>query len=139
MTKKDLENYRYLAKLIERDEAKLQHYKDNPPVAIHGKVQSSNKVFPYQPTSVEVSGPDMADRRAWKVKMDRLIVQLHNERARFEQLSILIDEFIIGIEDARDRLVFEYLYRDGMTQEMAGKRLYLDRSSISKIVDRYVA
>lgn len=138
MTKKELESYRFLQKLIEKDEKKLQHYKDNPPVAMHGKVQSSNKVFPYQPISVTVSGPDITDRKAWEKKKSEVIVKLHEERVRLEQLRIVIDEFFLGIEDARDRLVFEYLYRDGMTQEEVGKELFLDRSSVSKIVDRYV-
>ena len=107
MTKKDLENYRYLKKLIEVDERKLQHYKDNPPVAIHGKVQASSQCYPYVPVSVEVSGPDMEDYKAWKKKKDELIIKLYNERIQLEQLGIMIDEFFMGIEDARDRLVFD--------------------------------
>ena len=48
MTKELLNNYRYLDEIIRKDEEKLQYYKDNPPSAYVGKVQSSNKEFPYQ-------------------------------------------------------------------------------------------
>ena len=137
MTKELLNNYRYLDEVIKKDEAKLQYYKDNPPSAYVGKVQASNKEFPYQRTSVEVSGCEIKDRRAWKQKQYELITKLHNERAELERLKLEIDIFLTTIFDSRDRLVFEYLYRDGMTQQEVADKLFLDRSTVSKIVDRY--
>ena len=138
MTKELLNNYRYLDEVIKKDEAKLQHYKDNPPSAYIGKVQASNKEFPYQRTSIEVSGCDIKDRRAWKEKQYALITKLYNERAELEQMKLEIDIFLTTIFDSRDRLVFEYLYRDGMTQQEVADKLFLDRSTVSKIVDRYL-
>ena len=137
MTKELLNNYRYLDEVIKKDEAKLQYYKDNPPSAYVGKVQASNKEFPYQRTSVEVSGCEIKDRRAWKQKQYELITKLHNERAELEQMKLEIDIFLTTIFDSRDRLIFEYLYRDGMTQQEVADKLFLDRSTVSKIVDRY--
>ena len=138
MTKELLNNYRYLDEVIKKDEAKLQYYKDNPPSAYVGKVQASNKEFPYQRTSVEVSGCEIKDRRAWKQKQYELITKLHNERAELERMKLEIDIFLTTIFDSRDRLVFEYLYRDGMTQQEVADKLFLDRSTVSKIVDRYL-
>ena len=138
MTKELLNNYRYLDEVIKKDEAKLQYYKDNPPSAYVGKVQASNKEFPYQRTSVEVSGCEIKDRRAWKQKQYELITKLHNERTELERMKLEIDIFLTTIFDSRDRLIFEYLYRDGMTQQEVADKLFLDRSSVSKIVDRYL-
>lgn len=138
MTKELLNNYRYLDEVIKKDEAKLQYYKDNPPSAYVGKVQASNKEFPYQRTSIEVSGCDIKDRRAWKEKQYELITKLYDERAELEQMKLEIDIFLTTILDSRDRLVFEYLYRDGMTQQEVADKLFLDRSTVSKIVDRYL-
>lgn len=138
MTKEKLKQYRYLSELIRKDEEKLQYYKDNPPSAYVGKVQASNKAFPYQRTSLEVSGSDVKDRKAWKQKQYELIAKLHIERTELEQMKLEIDIFLTTIFDSRDRLVFEYLYRDGMTQQEVADKLFLDRSSVSKIVDRYV-
>ena len=137
MTKELLNNYRYLDEVIKKDEAKLQYYKDNPPSAYVGKVQASNKEFPYQRTSVEVSGCEIKDRRAWKEKQYMLITKLHSERAELERMKLEIDIFLTTIFDSRDRLIFEYLYRDGMTQQEVADKLFLDRSTVSKIVDRY--
>ena len=138
MTKELLTNYRSLDEVIRKDEEKLQYYKDNPPSAYVGKVQASNKEFPYQRTSVEVSGSEIKDRRTWKQKQYELITKLHNERAELEQMKLEIDIFLTTIFDSRDRLIFEYLYRDGMTQQEVADKLFLDRSSVSKIVDGYV-
>ena len=101
-------------------------------------MQASNKEFPYQRTSIEVSGCDIKDRRAWKEKQYALITKLYNERAELEQMKLEIDIFLTTIFDSRDRLVFEYLYRDGMTQQEVADKLFLDRSTVSKIVDRYL-
>ena len=138
MTKELLNNYRYLDEVIKKDEAKLQYYKDNPPSAYVGKVQTSNKEFPYQRTSVEVSGCEIKDRRAWKEKQYMLITKLHSERAELERMKLEIDIFLTTIFDSRDRLIFEYLYRDGMTQQEVADKLFMDRSTVSKIVDRYL-
>lgn len=138
MTKELLNNYRYLDEIIKKDEEKLQYYKDNPPSAYVGKVQSSNREFPFQRTSVEVSGCEVKDRRTWKQKQYELIVKLHDERTELEQMKLEIDMFLTTIFDSRDRLIFEYLYRDGMTQQEVADKLFLDRSTVSKIVDRYL-
>lgn len=138
MTKEKLKQYRYLSELIRKDEEKLQYYKDNPPSAYVGKVQASNKEFPYQRTSLEVSGSDVKDRRSWKQKQYELIGKIHSEREKFERLQIEIDLFFTTIFDSRDRLIFEYIYRDGMTQQEVSDKLFLDRSWISRIIDRYL-
>lgn len=138
MTKELLNNYRYLDEIIKKDEEKLQHYKDNPPSDCVDKVQSSNKEFPYQRTSVVISGQNEKDHRTWKQKQCELIVKLHNEREELEKMKMEVDIFLTTIFDSRDRLIFEYLYRDGMTQQEVADKLFLDRSTVSKIVDRYV-
>lgn len=138
MTKDILKQYRYLSEVIRKDEEKLQYYKDNPPEAYLGKVQSSNKQFPYQRISVTVSGCEVKDRKYWKDKQYELIVKLHNERIELEKLQLEVDIFLTTIFDSRDRLIFEYLYRDGMTQQEVADKLYLDRSTVSKVVDRYL-
>ena len=65
-------------------------------------------------------------------------MKLHNERIELKQLQIEVDIFLTTIFDGRDRLIFEYLYRDGMTQQEVADKLYMDRSTVSKVVDRYL-
>ena len=76
MTKDILKQYRFLSEVIRKDEEKLQHYKDNPPEAYLGKVQSSNKQFPYQRTMVTVCGSEVKDRKYWKDNQNELIENL---------------------------------------------------------------
>ncbi|RKI37027.1 hypothetical protein D7V86_23950 [bacterium D16-51] len=139
MTKELLKQYRYLGEIIRKDEEKLRYYKENPPAAYVGKVQSSNKEFPYQRTSVEVPGCEIKDRRAWKQKQYELIEKLYHERAKLEQMKLEIDIFFTTIYDSRDRLIFEYLYQDGMTQQEVAEKLFMERSTVSRVVDRYLA
>lgn len=138
MTKESLKQYRYLGEMIRKNEDKLKYYKNHPPLVCAGTVQSSNKEFPYQRTSVEVSGLSAKDCNVWKQKQYALIEKLHDERIELQQLQIEIDIFLTTIYDSRDRLVFEYLYRDGMTQQEVADKLYMDRSTVSKVVDRYM-
>lgn len=138
MTKELLRQYRYLGEVIRKDKEKLKYYKENPPEAYVGTVQCSNRQFPYQRTSVEVSGCEVKDRRQWKEKQYALIGKLHNEQAELERMKLEIDIFLTTIYDSRDRLIFEYLYRDGMTQQEVAEKLFMDRSTVSKVVDRYL-
>ena len=101
-------------------------------------MQSSNKQFPYQRTMVTVCGSEVKDRKYWKDKQYELIVKLHNERIELEKLQLEVDIFLTTIFDSRDHGI-EHLYRDGMTQQEVADRLYMDRSTVSKVVDRYVA
>lgn len=138
MTKELLRQYRYLGEIIRKDEEKLKYYKENPPAAYVGKVQSSNKEFPYQRTTVEVSGCEIKDRRTWKDKQYELITKLYHEREELRRLQLEIDIFLTTIYDSRDRLIFEYLYRDGMTQQEVAEKLFMERSTVSRVVDRYL-
>lgn len=49
-----------------------------------------------------------------------------------------IDELILSIENPRDKLVFEYLYHDGMTQQQVGEILHIDQSVVSRTVNQYI-
>ncbi len=138
MTKDLLKRYRYLGEVIRKDEEKLKFYKQNPPAAYVGRVQTSNKEFPFQRTAMEVSGCEVRDRRLWREKQYELIGRLMSERAELERTRLEIDIFLATIYDSRDRLIFEYLYQDGMTQQEVAERLCLDRSTVSKVVDRYL-
>lgn len=138
ITREYLANYPYLRELIAKDEKKLQKYIDNPPVAEFGKVYGSNTNFPYEARGFTVSGPNIADDKAWRKRISDLKMKLSCEKDRYNELMVEIDELILRIENPRDKLVFEYLYHDGMTQQQVADLLYIDRSYVSKIVDKYL-
>lgn len=138
LTREYLANYPYLQSVIERDEKKLQKYINNPPVAEYGKVYGSNANFPYEARGFTVSGPNIADDKAWKQRISDLKIKISCEKDRLKELMVEIDELILSIENPRDKLIFEYLYHDGMTQQQVADLLYIDRSYVSKIIDKYV-
>lgn len=58
-----------------------------------------------------------------------------------EQECKEVEQFVDAIPDSLAHRIFRKLYIDGrkpVTQEQVAKSVHLDRSSISKIVDRYL-
>lgn len=47
-------------------------------------------------------------------------------------------DFMRTIDDPRERMVFNLIYLDGLTQEKAGEKLYMSQSTISRIVLKYL-
>lgn len=138
LTRKALASYPYLRQIIDRDEKKLKKYIENPPVAEFGKVYGSNANFPYEARGFTVSGPNIADDKAWKQRISDLKIKISCEKNKFKELMVEIDELILSIENPRDKLVFEYLYHDGMTQQQVGEILHIDQSVVSRTVNQYI-
>lgn len=138
ITKEYLANYPYLKELIERDKEKLEKLKTNPPVNEVGKVYGSSKSFPYLPRGFYVSEPNIKDNKEWKEKVRALEVQLQSEIRLLEQIKCEIDMLIAKIINPRDKLVFEYLYHDGLTQQQVARKLFIDQSVVSRAIDKYI-
>lgn len=80
LTRKALASYPYLRQIIDRDEKKLKKYIENPPVAEFGKVYGSNANFPYEARGFTVSGPNIADDKAWKQRISDLKIKISCEK-----------------------------------------------------------
>ena len=139
LTREYLANYPYIRDVIAKDEKKLQRYKDNPPETLYGKVYGSNPCFPFQRRGFTVSGPCGTDSRQWKERIHDLELKIAQEKRFFEQLMVENDELILSIENPRDKMVFEYLYHDGMKQKDVAKKLHIDQSLVSLTVSKYVS
>lgn len=67
------------------------------------------------------------------------MINVYDERlskARNEALKI--ENFINAIPDSEDRQIFEHRYIDGMKQREVGKLMNLERSTISKRLQKYL-
>lgn len=138
LTKQNLKDYPYLYEVIQQDKKKLQQYKDNAPVATHGKVVGSNPVFPFELRSFTVSGPDFADRKDWELKVRYLEVKLSAEINLYNQITLEIDTMIANIDDVRDKLIMELLIKQGKTQEEVARMYNLDQCNISRRINKYI-
>ena len=64
------------------------------------------------------------------------ILKERQKKAQQEELRIL--EFINTVSDSRIRRAMQYRYIDGLTWEEVGKRVNYDRSTLSKLVHKYL-
>ena len=138
ITKELLANYENIKKVIARDEKKLRQYQENPPVVEFGKVVGSNPNFPYEQRSFTISGFNIASAAEWNEKVRELTEKIRIEKDYFARVTFAIDMLILKITNPRDKLVFEYLYRDGLTQQQVADMLYIDQSVVSRTIAKYV-
>ena len=138
LTREYLANYVYLQEVIEKDKKKLKDVKDNPPTTEVSKVYGSSHLFPYLKKGFFVAEPNVKDSLRWKEKIRLFEFTITEEIKALEQIKFEINELIMTIKNPQHKLVFEYLYIDGMTQQQVADKLYMDRSNVSKIVDKYV-
>lgn len=118
---------------IENALERLDDQLDRVPV-VCGKVAKSGKEFPYieEHMTVQMAEPMESDRikkRIHEKNMRRAILLEKNEK---------VEHFIDSMEEGIDKEIFEMLYLDGMTQQEVGECMGLERSAVSKRVDRYL-
>lgn len=54
------------------------------------------------------------------------------------EMAESIEDFINAIPVSRDRRIFRMIYFDNMTQQQVANKLFIDRSYVSKIIDKYI-
>lgn len=136
MDKKTLKQYRSLKReqeMIEKKLDRLEERKLDVP-AVYGKVKGSAPEFPYieKHMTVAVWEPKRLDN----IARQRIINNKRKERV--DALLIEIEEFIADIPDSIDRQIFELIFLKGKRQKDVADQVRLERSSISKRIDRYL-
>lgn len=141
ITKKDLEEYRLLQKSIDATKKKIDYYKKKYPRAVHGKVKGSSSEFPYIEQNFTVSGGYEArgmSQEKLNQRIQELVLKLQSDLAKYENKKIEIEEFLASIEDLHVKLLFNYVYVDGLSQEEAGALVGLEQSGVSKRLSAYI-
>lgn len=64
------------------------------------------------------------------------LLKERQRKAQQEELRIL--EFINSVNDSFIRRAMQYRYIDGLSWEEVGKRVNYDRSTLSKLVNKYI-
>ena len=133
MKKKELEEARYIPERIrqlERQIAKIQR-KAEEVDGISGKVQSSQKDWPYLPTQVTVQIP----KPKQYTDLQRRIIQKEQEKAKLEKQYAKVESFIASVEDVRTRTLLTSLYIENKSQEVAGGLLGISQGRVSQIIE----
>ena len=136
MTKEKLRQYRKLNQEIEQQQKVIDSlYRRLESLPTHmGKVQASEKEWPYIKRSVTVPMDDPAAR----AHLEKLIAIKEGRVQRARELREQIEEFIASVEDLTDRQIFEGVYIDGLTHNQIATRFCMDRSAISHRIQRHL-
>lgn len=136
MTREKLNQYRALKKeikILDDSIEKLRERALDIPTVI-GTVQSSQADFPYieQHIFVQMDEPKESDM------ITRRILIKEKRKEEVNKLILEIEQFIAGIPDSTDRMIFEMLYLQGKKQREVADEIGMERSGISKKVSKYI-
>lgn len=136
MDKKKLHQYKSLLREIpklKKDIANLEKRLSNIPV-VAGKVMKSSDNFPYieEHLSVEMQEPKLATELKMQIKIKEELLE------RSERDKTAIEKFISEIPNSNDRQVFGMYFLENKKQQTIARILGYERSSISKIVNKYL-
>ena len=136
VNKEKLKQYRSLIReipKIKKEISMLYEKLDKVPV-IAGKVTKSGKDFPYIKGTVTVLMEE--PKAATEIKKQIRLKELRLEKAEKDKTAI--EEFIAGIEDSTDRMIFELLYLNDrkMSQTKVGCTVGYSQGRISQIIKK---
>ncbi|HWT74315.1 MAG TPA: DUF1492 domain-containing protein [Mobilitalea sp.] len=137
VTRENLSDLTYLQQAIEDLQSKIKYLESHPPLTQYGKVYGSDSNFPYTIRSFNIEGYNGLNEDAWLKRRRKLEESLKNKLCEYEKKRIEIEEFINNIPDMTTRLMFSYLYVNGMKQEEVAQKLHFDRSTVSKRISSY--
>lgn len=127
MTKEQMESYRSKKAEITELTYKVQHLGDNDAMVGNDVIMDYRSGYPV-PQSVV--GVDLN-------KVYRLKVRYKNRIAKLEEECEQIETYIEDIEDSITRRIFRMYYIDGISQERVAKIVHLDKSSVSRKIDKF--
>lgn len=127
MTKEQLESYRSKKEEITELTYKVQHLGDNDAMVGNDVIMDYRSGYPV-PQSVV--GVDLD-------KYLRLKARYKNRIAKLKEECEQIETYIEDIEDSITRRIFRMYYIDGISQERVAKMVHLDKSSVSRKIDKF--
>ena len=128
LTKKRLEQYRDLKGEIQELKDKIDHLANDDSLIGNDVINDYRTGYPRPQAVVGI------DRKEY----EKLKREYNARIVAYDQICLEIEDFIGGIDDSQLRRIFRMRYIDGMRFKDIGKKLYLDRSSISKKIDGYL-
>lgn len=114
---------------LKKDIQKLEEKLSQVPV-VAGKVTKSSDEFPFieEHVSVEMEEP----KAATEIKKQIQLKEQRMEQAERDKTEI--EQFINGIEDSNDRLIFDMVYLQGMSVQKVADEIGYTKGRISQKV-----
>lgn len=142
ITKQDLKDFTLLKKNIDDTKRKIEYYKKKCPRAAHGKVSGSSPVYPYIKQTFVVAGGGYSEggmsEESRKQRIHDLMYKLQKQLQEYEDKRLEIEEFLLSMENPEAKLLFSYIFVDGMSQEEAGELIGMEQSGVSKKLTKYI-
>lgn len=137
ITKADLKQYPDLRREVRRLEERIKNMAiDKVEDTVHDIVTGSAKEIPYQKHAIKISGVDF---EAHQAKMTRYYKLLKDRKAKCDDQTLKIEEFISTIPDSRIRQIFDYRYIGGCTWTAVATRMgYPDESYPRRLHNNYL-
>ncbi len=138
LTESELIQYRAIKNEIEDIEFRIKQHQVQKQQMSTTKVKGSLSEFPYTEAHFNVVGPDHDE-------IDRRINRIAElERKKRDKQAELIEkehelyDYIFSIPESEIRQIFILRFIDGWSQEAIGKKLHMDRSTVSKKITKYI-
>ena len=128
MTRERLEGYRSYREEIQELQYKLAHLGEGDSMIGNDVILDYQTGFP-RPQSIV--GYDHEKEERLRKTYESRIAKLQAECAEVEQ-------WVEAIPDSLTRRIFRMYYLEGRSQKQIGKIVHLDRSMISKKIDKYM-
>ena len=128
MTLEYLRSYKSKKEEIDELAYKLDHIADDD------NLVGNDVIFDYRsgyPQPQAVVGTDQE-------KYHRLSRRWRNRKALLEEECLQVEEFVESISDSLTRRIFRMCYLDGYTQKQVADKMNLDRSTVTKKIDKYL-
>lgn len=127
MTKEQMESYRSKKAEIAELQYKLRHLGKGDSALDSSVINDYRKGYPQPQAVVGVNWNRIRDVRK----------RYENRIAKLEQECSEAEELIESIEDSMTRRIFRMYYIDGISQERVAKMVHLDKSSVSRKIDKF--
>lgn len=137
ITKADLKQYPDLRREVRRLEERIKNMAtDKVDDMVHDVVTGSAKQIPYQKHAIKISGVDF---EAHQARMSRYYKLLRERKAKCDEQTLKIEEFISTIPDSKIRQIFDYRYIGGCTWTAVATRMeYPDESYPRRLHNNYL-
>ncbi|MFT4146414.1 MAG: hypothetical protein QM644_18375 [Mobilitalea sp.] len=137
MTEIELRRYRYIKLEIHELNCRINELLLKEQQKVNTKVKGSLSCFPYTAVRFNVEGFDEEAINRQQILINEITRKREHKKEELLEKENEIHDFVYSIEDPELRLIFIYTFLDGMNQEKVARKLYMDRSTVSRKISKY--
>lgn len=138
VTDKELNQYRFIKEEIKDLTFRITKLEEKEILIMTDKVKGSSKYFPYTEMNFNVTGVDQDAYHRNQTRIANLKHKREKKRAELLEKESEMHDFIYSIQDSQVRQIFILRFIDGLSQDVIGRKLHMERSTVSKKIAKYL-